>query len=187
MKKTICLLLTSFYLSACGLSPQVVTINPDLNNTDAVPAEIYSTFNLTITDARKSDTLGKRGGVYKETSIVKTEGDITKKIHEKLVDAFQGAGYKIDPSATNQLNVSIVKLSYQGHGENRVGEVEVGAEILATATNSETKFTKSYKASRKKEVLKAPDEQKNESMINDIFSAVIQRVLEDEELLSYIN
>ncbi len=186
MKKIFSILLVSFYLSACGLSPQIVTIDPELSDAKAAPAKSGAAFSLLVSDARKSTTLGRRGGAYKDTSVIKTEGDITSRIHQKLSDAFNNAGYKIDSSATNQLNVSIVKLTYQGHGENRISEVEVSAEILATATNSKTKFTKSYKANRKKEVLKAPDEKKNEDMINEIFAAVIQRVLDDEELLSYI-
>jgi len=185
MKKIFSFLLLSLFLSACGLSPQIVTIDPEFSDAK-VPANSGSTFNLLVTDARKNPMLGQRGGTYKETSDIKTEGDITARIQQKLAAAFNKAGYKIDPSATKQLNVTIVKLSYQGHGENRISEVEVSAEILATATNSKTKFTKSYKANRKKEVLKAPDEKKNEDMINKIFSAVIQRVLDDEELLSYI-
>lgn len=186
MRKIFSILLVSFYLSACGLSPQIVTIDPELSDAKAAPASSGSTFNLVITDARQSQTLGQRGGVYKDTSIIKTEGDITALIHQKLSNSFKKAGYNVAPSATTRLDVSIVKLAYQGHGETRISEVEVSAEILATATNASTKFTKSYKASRKKEVLKAPDEKKNEEMINEIFNAVIQRVLDDDELLSYI-
>ena len=35
-------------------------------------------------------------------------------------------------------------------------------------------------------MLKAPDDEKNDEMINEIFGAVVQRVLDDEELLGYI-
>jgi uncharacterized lipoprotein len=176
----------SLFLAACGLSPQIVTIDPELTHAKGKSLSIGSSFNLLVTDTRQSQVLGQRGGVYKDTSIIKTEGDITAKIKQKLTDAFIKSGFTIDPSAATLLDVSIVKLSYQGHGETRIGEIEVSAEILATATNSGAKFTKSYKASRKKEVLKAPDEKKNEAMINEIFSSVVQRVLDDDELLSYL-
>ncbi len=186
MKNYISILLVLLCLSACGLSPQIVKIDPELSDAKSAPASSGSTFKLVVTDARNSDTLGKRGGIYKDTSVIMTEGDITAGIQQKLSDAFTKAGYKVDPSATKLLEVSITKLGYQGYGENRIKEVEVSAEIIATATNSKTKFTKSYKANRKKEVLKAPDEKKNSELINEIFSGVIQRVVDDDEFLSYI-
>lgn len=184
MKNIFSIIIVSMFFSACGLSPQIVKINPVLNEAKVTSAN--TTFNILVTDKRNSQVLGLRGGVYKDTSTVKTEGDITANIQFNLAEAFEKAGYTVSPSATTKLEVSIIRLEYQGHGENRVSEVDVSAEILATVTNSVTKFTKSYKASRKKEVLKAPDENKNEVMINEILGSVIQRVLDDEELLSYI-
>ena len=186
MKKTIIVAFITSLLTACGLSPQVVHINPELTDAKGIPAPSGTSFNLTVTDSRQSPVLGPRGGVYKETAVLKTEGDITGKVKQKLSDSFKQAGFNIDPSSNITLNVDIVRLLYRGYGENRISEVEVGAEILATATRPGGKFSKSYKASRKKEVLKAPDDEKNDEMINEIFGAVVQRVLDDEELLGYI-
>lgn len=182
----IVVVLISLFLTACGLSPQVVMIDPVLSDAKGTPGPGGTAFDLAVTDSRESPVLGQRGGVYEDTSILKTEGDITGRIKQKLTDAFSKAGFTIDPSASNRLNVSIVQLKYRGYGKNRISEVEVGAEILVTATRPGGKFSKSYKASHKKEVLKAPDEQKNEAMINEIFGAVVQRVLDDDELLDYI-
>ena len=186
MKKIIVVVFISLFLAACSLSPQVVKIDPILSDAKGSAGPGGAAFDLAVTDSRESPVLGQRGGVYKDTAVVKTEGDITARIKQKLSAAFNKAGFTIDPSASNRLNVSIVKLHYQGFGENRISEVEVGAEILATATRPGGKFSKSYKASRKKEVLKAPDDNKNEEMINEIFGAVIQRVLDDAELLDYL-
>jgi uncharacterized lipoprotein len=186
MKTVLIILFISLFFSACALSPQVISINPELTVTENTTTNSSASLNLLVTDKRQSSTLGHRGGVYKDTAVIKTEGDITTKIHQNLSNAFNKAGYKVEQSSTTLLEVSIIELTYQGHGENRVGEIDVSAKILATVNNSETKVTKSYKASRKKEVLKAPSDEKNEEMINEILGDVIQRVLDDEELLAYI-
>ena len=186
MKKVIIVSLVSLFLTACGLSPQVIHIDPELTDAKGIPAPSGTTFDLSVTDTRPSPVLGPRGGVYKETAVLKTDGDITGKIKQKLVDSFKQAGFTIDSSSNTRMNVNVVKLHYRGYGENRISEVEVGAEILATVTRPGGKFSKTYKASRKKEVLKAPGDEKNEEMINEIFGAVVQRVLDDEELLGYI-
>ncbi len=184
MKNIFSIIIISSLFYACALSPHIVKINLELN--EAKVASANTALNILVVDKRNSPILGLRGGVYKDTSTIKTEEDITANIHLNLANAFAEAGYIVSPSATTKLEVSIISLKYQGHGENRVSEVDLSAEILATVTNSETKFTKSYKANRKKEVLKAPDEKTNEVLINNILGIVIQRVLDDEELLSYI-
>jgi uncharacterized lipoprotein len=186
MKKNISSLLICLFLTACGLSPQIVKIDPTLSDAKGTPPSSDVTFSLVVTDRRDSPIMGTRGGVYKDTSTIKTKGDITKKIHEKLVSSFNKANYKISPSAATQLNIAINKLTYQGFGENRISEVEVSTEILVTVTRAGGTYTKTYKANRKKEVLKSPSEEKNEEMINDILSTAIQRVLDDDELLDYI-
>ncbi|MBL1142190.1 MAG: hypothetical protein HND53_09195 [Proteobacteria bacterium] len=186
MKNLIAIIFVSLFLTACGLSPQVVKIDPSLSDAKSAPPSSDITFALVVSDRRDSPIMGTRGGVYKETSVIKTKGDITKKIHEKLVSSFNKANYKVDSSAAMQLDVAINKLTYQGFGENRISEVEVSTEILVTVTRAGGNYTKTYKANRKKEVLKSPSEEKNEEMINDILSTAIQRVLDDNDLLDYI-
>lgn len=186
MKKLIGTLLASLYLVACGLSPQVVKIDPILSDIKGIPATNAPNLALIITDARNNPVLGKRGGVYKETSTIITEGDITEKIYHRVVTAFSKANYVIDPSAKTQLNITITKLSYEGYGINRINEVEVRAEIHAIVTREEGTLTRTFKESRNNKVLMAPDERKNEELINEILGSVIQRVLDDEKLLDYI-
>lgn len=186
MKKIISSLFICLYFAACGLSPQIVKIDPTFSDAKGTPPSSDITFKLIVTDRRDSPNLGTRGGVYKDTSIIKTKGDITKKIHEKLVSSFKRINYKVESSAATELTIEINKLTYQGFGENRISEVEVSAEILATVSSSEETYSKTYKANRTKEVLKSPSEEKNQEMVNGILSTVIQRVLDDDDLLDYI-
>jgi uncharacterized lipoprotein len=186
MKKTICVLFVCLYLTGCALSPQVVTIDPALSNPNDIVVATGTRFALLVSDTRKSEILGTRGGVYNDTAIVKTEGDITQKIRTHLTRLFETAGYIIDSSATTRMNIAIVDLTYQGYGENRISEVEVSAKISVTVSSPAGKISKNFNASHRQEVLKAPNENKNEEIINDIMSTVIQPLLDDKVLLDYI-
>jgi uncharacterized lipoprotein len=186
MKKTINVFLIFLFLTACALSPQTVKIDPDLKLPEELSVIANTRFSLSVTDKRKSPVLGQRGGVYKETAIIKTEGDITEKIRLNLIPLFEKAGYNIDKSAATRMNIVIVELTYQGYGEHRISEVEVTAKVSVTITSTAGNISKNFNASHKQEVLNAPSEEKNAELINDILSTVIQPVLNDKTLLDYI-
>lgn len=186
MKKFYYFFLFYLFLSACALSPQVITIDPTL--IDAKRGTIKNnTFELIVNDKRESHILGRRGGVYKDTSIIKTTGDISSKVQHKLTVAFENAGYLVKPYSNVKLRILIKNLNYKAYGKSRISEVEVDAKIIATVIKPDGALSKSYKANHKKEVLKAPTTKKNEEMINDILATVIQRVLDDNELLDSIS
>lgn len=186
MKKTISVFFIFLSLTACALSPQTVKIDPELKLPEALSVATDTRLALTVTDKRTSPVLGQRGGVYKESAIIKTEGDITEKIRLNLTQLFEKAGYNIDKSAVTRMDIAIVELTYQGYGEHRISEVEVTAKVSVTITSATGNISKNFNASHKKEVLNAPDEEKNTALINDILSTVIQPVLNDKTLLEYI-
>ncbi len=186
MKKTISVFFVFLSLTACALSPQTVSIDPEFRLPQALAVTTNTRFALTVTDKRKSPVLGQRGGVYKESAIIKTAGDITEKIRLNLTQLFEKTGFNIDKSAVTRMNIAIVELTYQGYGEHRINEVEVAAKISVTITSAAGNISKNFNASHKKEVLNAPSEEKNAELINDILSTVIQPVLSDKTLLEYI-
>lgn len=186
MKKTFSGFFIFLSLTACALSPQTVRIDPELKLPEETSVTTNTRFALTVTDSRKSPVLGQRGGVYKESAIIKTEGNISERVRSNLILLFEKAGYNIDESAVTRMNVAIVELSYQGYGEYRISEVEVAAKVSVTITSPAGNISKNFNASHKKEVLNAPSEEKNAELINDILSSVIQPVLNDITLLEYI-
>jgi len=177
----------ALFVSACALSPQEIKVNPTLSDTVAVATPDSSPFNVKVIDQRETNVLGKRGGVYKETATVMSDEEMVSRLQQTLTERFTAAGYTIDDLTGNQLYVMIDNLNYEAIGENRVSEVTVAAQITATAATGAGNFSKKYKASHKQQVIKAPDDDKNAELVNNVFGAVIQRVLSDEELLQYLN
>ncbi len=186
MKKTISVFFIFLSLAACALSPQTVSIDPGFKLPEGSPKTTNIRFALNVSDKRKSPILGQRGGVYKESALIKTEGNITEKIQLNLTRLFEKTGYNIDASANTRMNIAIVELTYQGYGETRISAVEVSAKIAVTITSPSGNITKNFNASHKKEVLNAPGEEKNEELINDILSTVIEPVFDDKTLMEYI-
>lgn len=174
-------------VSACALSPQVIKVDPTLSEAVSRSGAGTSPFNVKVIDQRETNVLGKRGGVYKETATVMSDDKMVTRLQQTLTERFTAAGYVIDDLAANQLYVMIDSLGYETVGENRVSEVTVQAQITATAATGAGNFSKKYKASHKQEVLKAPGDDKNAELVNNVFGAVVQRVLDDEELLQYLN
>ena len=186
MNKILPLIFLLLSATACVLNPQTVRVDPELKPAQASPGETGTTFQLIVQDLRDSNVLGERATDENETAPIKSEEDLSERIASKLAAAFTEAGFEIDETANKQLVVNIIELAYQGYGETRVSEVEVSSEIHATAVTENGNFSKQYKAKHRKEVLKAPGSATNEELINDVFAAVVQRVLDDTELLTYL-
>lgn len=175
-----------FCLAACAMSPQNINIDPVLEPAAVKASTDYNAFNLLVRDERDTNILGSRGGPYAKSAVLKTREDISDKLYAVLSDAFTSAGFQLDAEATNQLIVSVTGLAYESEGENRVSAVRIRVVVKATVATINNVYTKQYKASHRTEVFMAPDAGTNNKMVNDVLGAVVQRVLDDEELLVYL-
>ena len=72
-------------------------------------------------------------------------------------------------------------------GYRRVLHIETRAVVNAIYKKGNKTFTNTYTVTRKKEMLTAPDEAENETLINDTLAAALQQMLEDGELFTLIN
>ncbi len=187
MKQITVLTIFIFALSACMLNPQIIRVDPTLTEAKASPGDTGTSFKLVVQDLRDSYILGQRGSDEAQSGAVKSAKDISPEIKQRLNDEFNNAGFMIDDSSDNQLVVNIVRLNYLAYGSGRINKVEVSAEINASAVTADGNFSKQYKARHAQQVLKAPDKEKNEVLVNKVLGAVVQRVLDDEELLQYLN
>ena len=189
VKRLYFLLYLGAILAACALSPQTVEIDPDIVINKADSAKKAVTIEIEVVDTRRHKVIGNRGGVYKDSSYITTSGDITKPVLVKLTRAFSGLGYTTvtgGGSADARLKVEIAEISYIASGENLVTSVETMAEIRFSCQKGTRTITGSYQGSRKKDVIKAPSDDENEQMINNAVATVFQKLLDDKELLAFI-
>ena len=187
MKKYQHLLTASLLLlAACALSPQIVPIQPDIQVTH--PATDKGVLALEVTDTRSSNTLGKRGGVYGDTSDISTAGDITGGLRQSLVTALRKMGYEVlaDPSSP-ALRVELATLGYRVIEDKVTRHIETRAAVNAVFNKENKTFTNTYTITRNKEMLAPPGEGENVQLINDTLAAALQQMLEDGDLFNLID
>jgi len=176
-----------FFLSACALSPQTISLTPEIEIAGSGIAS-GTTLVLEIRDARKSNVIGYRGGIY-DTATISTEGDISGPIFNELSSALGNQGFSVVPGGSSsypRLLIELRQLNYNVQKNNIIWSVEIFAEINANVRagtksishNLEDRFTKDFP--------KSPSTTDNEKMINDVVSRLLQRVLEDDSITGFL-
>ena len=180
--------LATLLLGACALSPQVVNLHPDVHPSQVPPAPAPDKVALEVVDARQSQLVGHRGGVY-ETAAISTAPGAAEAIRAALARALTDRGYGVlrpgEGNADIHLKVELAGLGYATRTEGVKRVVETSATVRAVSTKGETTRTGEYRDSRTTEVLKPPDEAGNEELLNDVLSAALQRLVADPELLYF--
>lgn len=170
-------------IGGCALSPQTVTLSPELKMNSADNNNRANSLSLIVRDTRENTLLGKRGGVYRDTAEIRTEGDITSTIKPVLAEALLGLGYTLqETNADAVLTVNIAHLGYSAEGETRISAVETSATVQTRCRNGTHSVDNEYTVKDKKDVLKAPSESGNKKLINDTLATAMQRMLEDRQL-----
>ena len=170
-------------LTACMTGAQVIKLQPEFSSSTANLANDVMPFAIQVFEGRDTNVLGVRSA-EDEKATISTDEDSAEEVQTRLISAFEENGYPVDESAENRLLVSIEDMGYSVEADELIKKVNVNVEIKASVVSGEHSFTKQYKASHGKEVLKNPSDDLNQELVNKVFGVVIQRVLEDEELLS---
>lgn len=175
-------------LAGCALSPQTVSISPDIQVAPGSNEQLQKTIQIIVNDARANKVIGTRGGVYKETSEITADASITQAVLNSLTGAFRVLGYSVsNNSADVTLTVDITDLKYSATGQTTITAVETSAAVKGTCRNATQVVTNEYRITDKAEVLKAPTTNGNQRMINSTLSSTLQRLFNDRTMLDCIN
>lgn len=172
-------------LTGCMTSPQVIKLQPEFSKSTAYLAKDVSPFSVHVVENRTSNVLGTRSP-GDEKATISTDTNSAEDIQQMLISAFIENGYPVSDYAENQLLVSIEDIGYSLESDGIIKEVKVNVEINASVVTGTDTFSKKYKVNHGKEVLKKPDDEFNVELVNKVFTVVIQRVLDDIELLDYL-
>ena len=189
MRTVFLLLLAVSLFTGCALSPQTITINPDIA-VKKTGIKKETTIYLDVVDKRSSPVIGERGGVYRDTSTITTAQDMTDKLHDSLTRAMQDLGYQVvtdSATARARLTVNITDISYQAKNENLLTKIITKVEIQGVIIKNRKEFTGTYTATRKKDFVKTPNELENEDIVNDALALVLKNMLEDPDFIQFID
>lgn len=176
-------------LTACALSPQKVTIRPDIDLSDVNTVGNDATVSLETIDNRPSRVIGTRGGVYASTSEISTAEDIRTPIRTELTEALQQMGYQV--VASGQASDSVLKIfvdaiEYEVQEGNVTDVIEIAVTLRAVCKAGNREYTGRYRSTRSREAMTKPKPEENAAMINAAMSHVLKRVLTDQQLLEFM-
>ncbi|NIN35275.1 MAG: hypothetical protein GWO08_12525 [Gammaproteobacteria bacterium] len=191
MKTRQLLLLTSalLVLSACALSPQIVVVNPELSMESSTMTETSLRMSIDVSDPRSTNIIGQRGGIYKDTSHIRTDDDMTATLRRKLSDAFVRMGFSVMGSgeADIYLTVNTIKIQYMVIKDNVLNQIKIDIELQGICQKNNQQFRRKYQVSRTKDIVKTPSMEKNEELVNEAMAIALGNLLADKALLDFIN
>lgn len=176
-------------LGGCALSPQTVSIVPSIDTGNLEKTGDGKKIALDIADNRGTAVVGTRGGVYADTSEIRTSADVKSPMREELGRALQAMGYRVVPAgepADAALSVIIDAIKYTAIDKTVGKSIEIVATLRVISKVENREYTGRYRSKRTTDVLKAPDTAENEKIINDAVSHVLGRVLADAELHAFM-
>lgn len=181
--------LAAIILAACAVSPQVVVVNPEINVAAAGNAQPVSV-SVEVVDTRNSKVIGQRGGISSKTSDISTDENMTAALEGKVGGALGQLGYTVvekGKPAHVSLTVTITNLSYVANYEHdTLQNIETKLEIRIVGKKNDREFTGNYTITNKKDVFLMPSELDNEVIVNKVFTSVLENMLKDQDLHSFI-
>lgn len=185
--KKIFLPLFILLVSACAYSPQQVTIRPDIGM-DGEPYGNGRSITVTASDERANKTLGSRGGVYEETSVITIGNDMTQAIVNatKAKLATQGFNVNAQPGDAD-LDVVVEELVYDIEEKGVIKNVTLRCLVRVDIKAGTENFSGRYKTGSGQEVAFYPNMEKNEELINKVISDTLARALSDAKLKAFLS
>ncbi len=175
-------------LSACALSPQVISLNPEISVSEGNEQQFSKAINIMVNDTRDSSVLGSRGGIYSDTALLTTADNMTSNLKNILENAFSSLGYNVfGNSGSNILTVNIDELSYNADRQTAVTKVVTSASVGVSCQNPQQTMNNTYRITDTKDFITTPTARQNRDAINSTLTTAMNRMFDDETLLSCLN
>ncbi len=179
-------LLSLTILAGCTLAPQKVAVMPSLSFIKL--SGVTHPIELRVEDNRSnSQLLGyrnsrKEGAIKFKTPLVQAVGESVKKAM-----LAQDVKMRAGPEPLTVLTLKIEKLQYSSPNESWVSRIEMQGEILLQVSRAGSSFKKRFAGNRGQDVATAPSEQFNEKYMNALLSELINKAMNDPEVVRFLN
>lgn len=185
MLKIASVLLISSVLCACSLKPQTLNVEPKLEFAAVKGIEIPLTVD--VVDMREQpEILGYRNA--KKEGELRFSQPLAETLKEQITKALQaqGASTKKSPEPATELVVEIHKLSYSTPDESWVSQIEMNGELVLNIRRGATNLKKRFAANQGQDVVTAPSKDYNETYLNVLLTTLINKALNDREVIGFI-
>lgn len=186
LRAALVLALTTAF-AGCALSPQVIDVKP-VADVEATNIGRNQPVQVLAVDSRDQDAFGTRGGVYKDTALVRPANDVKDAIEDAVRKGLQTQGFNaFNPGDdATRLEVRLEQLDYVPEEGSVINQVTLTLTLLAEASRGDVIHTGTYKSSVKHDLPLTPSADRNQKMVNDILSGAINRLLKDPEMQAFL-
>lgn len=184
MQSLASILLMGAFLSSCALSPQSVHLDPDIKVTSKLSAN--PPVALEIEDARPENSIGRRGGIYDDSSHILPAAPLAKSLRPAASEALERMGVRLSEQAPTRLILRVERLDYEADGKVTPIRVQLEAGIQVRALRGEDRFSGRYESSQEHQFLKRPSEEDNARIINEVLANTLSRALADPGLRAFL-
>lgn len=188
MNKSLVFIFFASLLAGCAtFAPQLVTVNPEVSVT-ASAASLGKVVALQVIDARPDKVLGYRTTRSDKDSAILTNQDVAKVVQQTIYSALKKNGFDVitQGDSPRSLKVEIRKLEYYVPTGTWVDGIQVRTTLGAVVKNGDTTFENIYEITNKDRMIIAPDQEKNEALINKALSDILQRLLQDQQFIALL-
>ncbi|MFT5578510.1 MAG: putative lipoprotein [Paraglaciecola psychrophila] len=173
---------------ACAYSPQQLTLRPTINSS----LERYGnsrSLTIEVVDQRSDKTLGTRGGVYEQTSIITLANSLEQTIAQAATAQFASQGFVLNSLDGQPITVKIIidKLSYDVPADSLVKKVLLAASLRVEASTAAATYQGQYQSESEHPTVVTPTMKKNEKIVNQLLSATLLRLFEDPKLKAFLS
>ncbi len=175
------------FLTSCAFVSQKVRLTPEANIMMSNKGE-GKVISLKVTDERNSNVIGHRG-VNGGGGTITLDQDIRNIFEYEIARGLSRKGFKVVPSGRNGnrvLKIEIRALNYHLAMGFWTFGLHTKSAIKGIALVNGKSYEKFYKAEDEKRVAAAPAERENEKIINKIVSDVLEKMLNDYELIDFL-
>jgi len=146
--------------------------------------------SVRVVDGRSSFTLGTRGGLYPDTSVVVVQSqDVIPKLQAEAEKAVRQMGFTPSANAYGapQLTLTLAELKYQSPKELYVTASDVAATFQVEVRNSQRGYKGRYGASLNQRFGMAPNAEANTKLVSDVLSDALTRVFKDPTVVQVLS
>lgn len=175
-------------LTGCALSPQTVRIEPTPHVTVETIGHNH-VIGLQVRDARADKSIGTRGGVYAQSSLIRADNDIGAAMHKAMEQGLFAQSYRVAndiATAETVLSVELEQLSYVVPEGAVTTSADISTTVRITAERGNDKHTASYRSTITRKFPVAPTATQNETWINDVLSETLARFFVDPKMRAFL-
>lgn len=173
-------------LAGCAHSPQQLNVTPTVTVALSQVAR-QQPVAVIVKDARPSQVLGTRGGLYPDSSSLTISQQAMPHVRQQVEQALGRLGFRVVPEGTpnaNSLTVSLAELTYISPQDGvYVTQADVSAAFAAEARSMNQRYNGRYSASAQHRFGYAPNQATNTRLVTEVMSDALTRVFRDSEIL----